>query len=111
MSSITDVTTAQTPPLVADGAVDGTVDDTQHQRGGSAGWMISAIHGYQLLRTGRPTGCRFIPTCSEYAIQAIEDHGAVHGGSLAVRRLVRCNPWGGHGVDPVPNGRTSCSHP
>jgi hypothetical protein len=111
MSSITDVTADRKPLLAVDGPDGGTVGDTRYRRGRTAGWMVSAIHGYQLLRTGRPTGCRFIPTCSEYAVQAIEGHGAVHGGALAARRLVRCNPWGGHGVDPVPDGRTSCSHP
>lgn len=47
-------------------------------------------------------GCRFRPTCSEYALDAITLHGAVRGGWLAVRRLARCHPWGGWGWDPVP---------
>ncbi|MDE2802601.1 MAG: membrane protein insertion efficiency factor YidD [Chloroflexota bacterium] len=46
--------------------------------------------------------CRYLPTCSEYAEEAIEAHGAVRGGWLALRRLARCTPWGGHGFDPVP---------
>ena len=46
--------------------------------------------------------CRFTPTCSEYARQAIVKHGPVKGLWLAVRRLLRCNPWGGSGYDPVP---------
>lgn len=79
-----------------------------HQRG-LARWMIAAIHSYQVLRSGRPTGCRYLPTCSEYAVLAIDRHGAVRGASLAARRLVRCNPWGGHGVDPVPEGKVPCS--
>jgi uncharacterized protein len=79
-----------------------------HQRA-AARWMIGAIHGYQMLRTGRPTGCRYLPTCSEYAVLAIERFGAARGASLAARRLVRCNPWGGHGVDPVPEGKVPCS--
>lgn len=49
-----------------------------------------------------PTSCRFTPTCSEYARQAIMKHGPVKGMGLAVWRLLRCNPWGGHGYDPVP---------
>ncbi len=47
-------------------------------------------------------GCRFRPTCSEYALDAIALHGAAKGGWLALRRLGRCHPWGGSGWDPVP---------
>ena len=47
--------------------------------------------------------CRFLPTCSEYAIEAIDRHGAVRGVWLAARRVVRCHPWGAPGHDPVPN--------
>jgi putative membrane protein insertion efficiency factor len=47
-------------------------------------------------------GCRFRPTCSEYAIDAITRHGALRGGWLAARRVARCHPWGGDGWDPVP---------
>ena len=46
--------------------------------------------------------CRFTPTCSEYALEAIRTHGAFAGCWLAVKRLVRCHPWGGCGCDPVP---------
>ncbi|WP_420153562.1 membrane protein insertion efficiency factor YidD [Siphonobacter sp.] len=46
--------------------------------------------------------CRYTPTCSQYAIQAIEKHGPWKGGWLALRRISRCHPWGGHGHDPVP---------
>ena len=74
-----------------------------------AGWLIWAIRGYQLARSGRPTGCRFLPTCSEFAIEAIDRHGAFRGSALAARRLLRCTPWGGHGIDPVPDRRTPCS--
>ncbi len=47
-------------------------------------------------------GCRFRPTCSEYALDALAAHGAWRGGGLILRRLARCQPWGGHGYDPVP---------
>ena len=72
--------------------------------------LLGGIHLYQLLRSGRPTGCRYLPTCSEYAIEAISTHGTAKGSLLALRRLSRCTPWGGHGIDPVPTGRTSCTH-
>ena len=49
-----------------------------------------------------PAGCRHLPTCSEYASDALKIHGLFRGGRLAVMRILRCNPWGTHGFDPVP---------
>ncbi len=49
-----------------------------------------------------PPRCRFTPTCSAYAIEAVESHGLGRGFALALRRLARCHPWGGSGFDPVP---------
>ena len=46
--------------------------------------------------------CRYTPTCSAYAIQAVKKHGPAKGGWLALKRILSCNPWGGHGHDPVP---------
>jgi hypothetical protein len=60
-----------------------------------------------------PPACRFTPTCSAYAEEAVRKHGAVRGGWLAGRRLLRCHPWGGSGYDPVPDavrGRTADSN-
>lgn len=49
-----------------------------------------------------PASCRFTPTCSQYAIEAIKKYGPLKGGYLTLRRLLRCHPWGGSGYDPVP---------
>ncbi len=49
--------------------------------------------------------CRFYPSCSQYALEAIEDHGAMRGGWLAIKRLLRCHPWHAGGVDPVPDSK------
>lgn len=49
-----------------------------------------------------PPACRFTPTCSQYALEALQKHGPVKGLYLAIRRLLRCHPWGGSGYDPVP---------
>lgn len=49
-----------------------------------------------------PPSCRFTPTCSQYALEALRRHGALRGTYLTVRRLLRCHPWGGSGYDPVP---------
>ena len=46
--------------------------------------------------------CRYTPSCSAYAIEAVRKHGPLKGGWLAIRRIISCNPWGGHGHDPVP---------
>jgi hypothetical protein len=63
---------------------------------------IACVRAYQHVRAGRPSPCRYWPSCSAYAVEAFERHGALRGGWFAVRRLGRCHPWGGHGVDPVP---------
>ena len=49
--------------------------------------------------------CRFHPTCSEYALQAIETYGVFRGGFLAIQRILKCNPWGGSGSDPLPKDK------
>ena len=64
------------------------------------------IKGYRLIFSpwvGR--SCRFDPTCSAYALIALERHGALKGSWLTVRRILRCHPWGAHGVDDVPDAK------
>jgi putative membrane protein insertion efficiency factor len=64
------------------------------------------IRSYQLLVSPvLGPSCRYLPTCSDYAAEAIERHGALAGTWLALRRLARCHPWGGSGYDPVPERR------
>ncbi|MDD3884175.1 MAG: membrane protein insertion efficiency factor YidD [Gallionella sp.] len=65
--------------------------------------LIWLIHGYQyLISPLKPPSCRFTPTCSHYACEAISKHGATKGGLLALKRLFRCHPWHPGGYDPVP---------
>lgn len=68
------------------------------------GWLlIMPIRFYRkYLSPLKPPTCRFTPTCSQYAIEAIRKHGPFKGVALAVWRILRCNPWGGSGYDPVP---------
>jgi putative membrane protein insertion efficiency factor len=61
-----------------------------------------AVRVYQRAFAGRLSPCRFWPTCSNYALEALEAHGFWRGSWLTTRRLARCHPWGGHGVDLVP---------
>ncbi|MGI8752209.1 MAG: membrane protein insertion efficiency factor YidD [Acidimicrobiales bacterium] len=64
--------------------------------------VVGLIRVYQLGRAGHVSPCRFTPTCSEYAAQALARHGVVRGLGLTVRRLGRCHPFGSFGADPVP---------
>lgn len=71
--------------------------------------LLAAVRIYRLLISpalgaffGPAAGCRFTPTCSVYAAEAVRTHGAVAGSWLATRRVCRCHPWGGGGHDPVP---------
>jgi putative membrane protein insertion efficiency factor len=70
---------------------------------GGARVAIAVIHLYQLARTGRSSPCRFVPTCSHYAVVAIERHGLRRGLRLSLGRLWRCRPGGPFGSDPVPD--------
>jgi putative membrane protein insertion efficiency factor len=71
--------------------------------------LLLIIRGYQVaISPFLPPACRYDPTCSVYAADAIRIHGAARGSVLAMKRLARCHPWGGSGYDPVPEraGRT-----
>ncbi|MEI8044459.1 MAG: membrane protein insertion efficiency factor YidD [Verrucomicrobiota bacterium] len=71
-------------------------------------WVISPAKALLFGPLGR---CRFTPSCSEYALGAIQSHGALQGGGLAVRRICRCHPWGGCGEDPVPGRKSEIRNP
>ena len=81
--------------------------------------LIFAVRGYRLIISPAQThlfgpsgGCRFTPTCSVYAMDAVREHGAIKGAALAVSRICRCHPWGGCGHDPVPKAEGGkISHP
>lgn len=67
------------------------------------GLMRFLIRAYQLVLSPLlPASCRYTPTCSQYGLEAIKKHGPFKGGYLTFKRIMRCNPWGGHGHDPVP---------
>lgn len=70
-----------------------------------AAWIISLpVRAYRLLWSpwvGH--NCRYQPTCSAYALEALEKHGALRGAALTLRRILRCHPWGGSGIDNVPD--------
>ncbi|MPQ48529.1 membrane protein insertion efficiency factor YidD [Marinifilum sp. N1E240] len=65
--------------------------------------MILPIKFYQyFISPLTPSACRYTPTCSSYALQALKKYGPIKGSYLAIKRILSCNPWGGHGHDPVP---------
>jgi uncharacterized protein len=76
--------------------------------------LIFAVRTYRLVLSpaqaflfGPTGGCRFTPSCSQYALEAVREHGALAGSALAAGRICRCHPWGGCGHDPVPAKKTS----
>lgn len=79
--------------------------------------LIVLVRGYQLALSpflqvlgGPGCGCRFVPSCSNYCMEALRAHGAWRGSLLGLRRLARCHPWGGCGHDPVPTHLKTLSH-
>lgn len=67
--------------------------------------LIKLIKLYQKIPGKFHNNCRFTPTCSNYAIEALEKYGTIKGILLTIKRLLRCTPWGGSGYDPVPERR------
>jgi len=73
--------------------------------------LLAIISFYKRrISPGLPPACRFQPTCSDFAYGAIDTHGALRGGAMAVWRIVRCNPLNDGGYDPVPERRSSHGH-
>ena len=65
--------------------------------------LLILIRGYQLIISPLlGSNCRFMPTCSEYAMQSLRSHGLIKGSYLTIKRIGKCHPWGGHGYDPIP---------
>lgn len=65
--------------------------------------LVLLVRFYQVcISPFTPSSCRFTPTCSQYALEALRKHGLFKGSWLALRRILRCHPWGGSGYDPVP---------
>lgn len=65
--------------------------------------LIALVKFYQYcISPLKPPCCRFTPTCSQYALQALRKHGPIKGSWLTLKRILRCHPWGGSGYDPVP---------
>ena len=65
--------------------------------------LLILIRGYQLVISPLlGSNCRFMPTCSEYAMDSLRSHGLIKGSYLTIKRIGKCHPWGGHGYDPIP---------
>ena len=65
--------------------------------------LLLLIRGYQLIISPLlGSNCRFMPTCSEYAMESLRSHGLIKGSYLTIKRIGKCHPWGGHGYDPIP---------
>jgi hypothetical protein len=65
--------------------------------------LILLIRGYQLIISPfLGSNCRFMPTCSEYAMESLKEHGLLKGAFLTAKRIGKCHPWGDHGYDPIP---------
>lgn len=69
----------------------------------AGGLLIGIVRIYQtIISPFFPATCRYVPTCSHYAVEAIQKHGPIKGGWMGIKRIASCHPWGGSGYDPVP---------
>ena len=74
-------------------------------------FFILIVKIYQVVLSPLlPASCRYTPTCSVYAVEALQIHGPFKGGWLALKRISSCHPWGGHGYDPVPKKEQEAEH-
>jgi putative membrane protein insertion efficiency factor len=89
--------------------VNASTEPVRSEAAAAARTFLKVIAIYQRLTAGRVSACRFYPSCSEYAREAIETHGAWRGCAFALRRLSRCRPLGPHGVDLVPQSKEARS--
>ncbi len=65
--------------------------------------LLILIRGYQLIISPLlGSNCRFMPTCSEYAMESLRSYGLIKGSYFTIKRIGKCHPWGGHGYDPIP---------
>jgi uncharacterized protein len=87
-----------------------TPSAARRRRRSPLAWVeVKLIRGYQIAMSWSMPRCRFAPTCSQYALEAITVHGATRGSWLALKRIGRCHPWHPGGFDPVPEAN-ACSH-
>jgi putative membrane protein insertion efficiency factor len=79
--------------------------DSVLSRKGPTDLLINLIKGYQWMRRGHVAPCRFYPSCSEYAVEALNIHGVWRGSLLSMKRISKCRPLGPHGIDLVPEAK------
>jgi putative membrane protein insertion efficiency factor len=90
-------------PTISPSSSDATVNADGRTQALAAGAVLGLLRAYKILLSPLFTGsCRFHPSCADYMTEAVRLHGAAHGTWLGLRRLVRCRPFGGYGIDPVP---------
>lgn len=91
-----------------------TIPDSREQPAGPsmmARALMALLRAWQWLAPVRMPRCRFLPTCSAYAVESLRRYGVMRGGWMAVRRVLRCHPWNPGGLDPVPDRSPDNSTP